>query len=376
MPENRTAKDIRIPVTVLTGFLGSGKTTLLNRILRSPNMEKTIVIVNEFGEIGLDHLMVQAPEDETILLANGCLCCTILGDMIVTLSRLLERRDAGDIAPFARIIIETSGMADPSPLLQTLISNETICERLRLAGIVTVVDAVNGGHALKHHFESVKQVVAADRIIISKIDIAASHDTERVRQALANLNPCVEVIAIDSACDDCSDLIAIPDEAISWRRWVGGDRYQPTPNAQWQAQKHNHGHVHSDAHVRAICVTCHKPASRDGFRLWLNALSRFKGPRLLRVKGIINVKGAPYVINAVQRVFHEPILLDDWPCADRSSRIVFIANGLDERELAKSAEILGFHPSCDPKIDGLDFASVDYQRFVSVLGGFSITQRL
>lgn len=376
MPENRTAKDTRIPVTVLTGFLGSGKTTLLNRILQSPNMENTVVIVNEFGEIGLDHLLIGAPEDETILLANGCLCCSVLGDMIVTLSRLLERRDAGDIAPFARIIIETSGMADPSPLLQTIISDETLCERLRLAGVVTVVDAVNGGHALRHHFESVKQVVAADRIVISKIDIAASRDTERVRQTLAKLNPGAEIITIDSARNDFSALISFHDGRTSWRSWVEGDRHQTAPDAHGKIHRRNHGHVHAGAHVRTISVTCDTPASHDGFRLWLNALSRFKGPKLLRVKGIINVEDSPYVINAVQRIFHEPILLDNWPSADRSSRIVFIANGLDEKELAATTRTLGFRPSRDPKIDGLDFASTDYQRFVSALSGFSVTQRL
>lgn len=377
MPEHTAEANKRIPVTVLTGFLGSGKTTLLNRALRSPGMSETVVIVNEFGEIGLDHLLVEAPQDETVLLDNGCLCCSVLGDMVVTLGRLLERRDCGRIAPFKRIVIETSGLADPSPLLQTLVSEAALSDRLTLAGVVAVADAVNGRHALRHHFESLKQVVAADRIVLTKTDLASSHEQARMRRALKRLNPGADIVDSGLERQDWSRLVADPETSAAWSNWVrDADARASSPG-----EDHSHGHGrrfqgHESERIRTISVSRDEPASRDGLRLWLNALSRFKGPKLLRVKGIVNVEGAPYAVNAVQRIFHEPVSLDNWPTNERSTRIVFIANGLQEADLAATTDALGFRKSQLPKIKGLDFATADYQRFVAALSGFSVPQRL
>ena len=389
-------EEARTAVTILTGFLGSGKTTLLNRLLTAPGMTGTLVIVNEFGEVGLDHLLIEAPREETILLRNGCLCCTVLGDMVTTLTTMLDRRAAGDIEPFDRIVVETSGLADPTPLLQTIINDEFLSEHLRLGAVLTVVDAVNGQQAIDQHFESTKQVAAADRIFISKTDIASEAGIKALRQAITSLNPGAEVILADTEgqAGQLSQLVAPRDPEDTWRRWGNtqpamhdhGDQH--SHHRPRTGHDHEHGqshgeHDHGPAHaaeredgIKTISVTHNVPATRDGLRLWMNAISRFKGPKLLRVKGIVNVEGRPYAVNAVQRVFHEPLALKEWPSDERVSRIVFIAKDIDQSELVATTATLSFRPTQAEKMPPLDFAPADYKRFVSALSGFTVEQRL
>ncbi len=302
----------RIPVHLLTGFLGSGKTTLLNRVLRAPGMEGTLVIVNEFGEVGLDHLLIETPEDETILLANGCLCCAMLGDLVVTLTRLILRIDAGEIPAVERIIIETTGLADPVPLLQTLEGDELISSRFALSGVVTVVDGVNGAANLEQHREALKQATVADRLVISKTDLAPGEVVAALGARLAEINPGVDIQTAQLADANIADLFRrSPGQHVSLA-WLSA-RIAPH---QQRGEHHGRHHHHDDNGIRSFSVRHEPPVSIDGLRLWLNALARYRGPQLLRMKGLINVEGAPVVVHAVQQVISEPQTLAAWPSDD------------------------------------------------------------
>jgi G3E family GTPase len=354
----------RIPVHLLTGFLGSGKTTLLNRVLRAAGMEGTLVIVNEFGEVGLDHLLIETPEDETILLANGCLCCAMLGDLVITLTRLAVRLDAGEIPAISRVVIETTGLADPVPLLQTLESDALISERFALNGVVTVVDGCNGASALDRHREALKQAAVADTLIISKTDLAESHAVEALSARLAEINPGVEARNMGLADEEIADL---------FQRCLA----EQMP-LSWLAKTTQFGaHSEHDNHngISTFSIRHDEPVTADGLRLWLNALARFRGPKLLRMKGLINVEGAPVVVHAVQQVISEPQTLPAWPSQERASQIVFITQGLSRAELEATLAAFAIGPAED-RVDGLSFGAESYGRFVAALDNFGVRERL
>ena len=305
------------PVTILTGFLGAGKTTLLNHLLRQPALARTAVLVNEFGEIGLDHLLVEKIDDNTVLLNAGCLCCTVRGDLTRVLREMLPKARRGEIS---RIMIETTGLADPVPVLATLMSDSVVASVYRLDGIVTVIDAVNGAAHLDLYREAVRQVAVADRIVLTKTDLA---DASFLRERVRGLNPGAPVIdAHNGAIDPRAILNAglfdpagkIPDVC----RWLDAEAFD--------APVHRH-----DPHVHAFCITLDKPVHWEGLGIWLEALIATSGEKLLRIKGILNLHGQdrPVVLHAIRHLLHPPTLLPAWPEGDpRTSRLVFITEGI------------------------------------------------
>ena len=361
----------RPPVSIITGFLGSGKTTLLNRLLRDPGMARAAVIINEFGEIGLDHLLVETPSENTVLLANGCLCCTIRGDLVETLTDLMARRGTGDNPAFDRVLVETTGVADPVPILRTLASDEIVAPRLRLGAVITVVDGVNGCNQLETCPESVKQAAIADCLLVSKTDLAGKDEIDRLRQHLSRVNPGAQVhdvvrgeiepmLLFGATLDDP----AAQQEQVE--RWLNEPAYvkaeRPALNGR-RARKASH-----TDRISAFAVRREEAVTAAGLAAWLNLLATLKGANLLRVKGLVNVEGRPVAVHAVQSVIHEPVELASWPSADRSSRIVFITRDMARPEL--EATLLALDLDARRDGEGVAIDPEAYARFARAAAGF------
>lgn len=316
-----------IPVSVLTGFLGSGKTTLLGRLLRAPAFARTAVIINEFGEIGLDHDLIETSDESFVELTTGCLCCTVRGDLVRTLADLLSRRDGGSIAPFERVVIETTGLADPAPILHALMTDPELSARLALAGVVTTVDALHASDTLTRHPAAVKQVAVADRLVLTKCDLAAGA-TDALQVQLRRLNPAAPLLAAVHG--------AISPEKIFDVGLYRADSKVPDVAGWLAAEAHGHGHAAQDhdEEITSFSVFRDTPIHAVALALFLETLAEHAGADLLRVKGILNIVESPdrpAVIHGVQHVFHPPAWLDRWPSADRRSRLVFITRGIPRR---------------------------------------------
>lgn len=338
-----------IPLSIITGFLGSGKTTLLNRILKDPAMADTAVIINEFGDVGLDHLLVDQSSEGILELSSGCLCCTIRGDLINTLEDLLRRLDNGRMQRLARVVIETTGLADPAPILHTVMLHPYLMLRYRLDSVVTLVDAVNGSATLDAHQEAVRQAAVADRLVLTKTDLldgeAGAATLSDLTARLKALNPGARLLNAQKGEADAAHLFnaglydpstKIPDVA----RWLNAEAYEA--HGHHHHHDHHHGHAHSHHHhdvnrhddrIRAFTLTASRPVPASALEMFLDLLRSAHGPKLLRVKGIIQIAedpDRPVVIHGVQHVFHPPVTLAGWPDGDRRTRLVFITYDLAE----------------------------------------------
>ena len=324
----------QIPVTVITGFLGSGKTTLLSSILKKKEMQKTAVIINEFGEIGLDHALIEHTDENIVELQSGCICCTIQGDLNKTLIDLFDKMMNGKVSSFNRILIETTGLANPVPIIHTLMSSIELIRIYSLDGVITVVDSINGEKTLDLHEESLKQLALAEKIILSKTDIVDKDEINSLIYRIKEINPVSQIVF--------SKLGNIPLEEIfglgaydpykkseDVKKWLAAEKYKD--------KKHHHHHDvnRHNENIRAFSMMSEKPVNMIAFSFFRDMITAALGANLLRMKGIINIAGEerPAVIHGVQHIFHPVQWLETWPDNDRRTKLVFITQNIKKEQI-------------------------------------------
>ena len=353
-----TVAGARISVTLVTGFLGSGKTTLINAALRAPELAKTVVVVNEFGEVGLDQKLFAKSSDSVVVLENGCLCCTVRSDLVGTLNSLYHSRQAGEIPFFDNVVIETSGLAEPGPVLQAFLSEPTLDGLYRVASVLTLVDAVNWPGTSQQHDESVRQVALAEKIRITKLDLAEGDPglaEEALRGALRRINPSAEIARADFASAAVAELLTsrgfdAADPSSNPRPWLNVEAHLGAEHIHDDDCGHDH-HDHShapfnhlkDKAIESFVLTRATPLSRDELQFLLDGISQNLGAGLLRVKGLVNIAeepGRPAVIQGAQHLLHTISWLDQWPDDDRRTQIVFITQGVPRANLRDVIDLL------------------------------------
>ena len=363
----------KIWITVITGFLGSGKTTLLNTLLKHPEMNQAAVIVNEFGEIGIDYDLVERSDENIVQLANGCLCCSVKGDLIDTFRDLYIQRNAGTIPYFDRVVIETTGIADPAPVLQIIFTNPMVMNHYSLDGVVTTVDAINGVSSLGRFPECVKQAAIADRLILTKSDLVEVSDHgEKVKDLsdrLRALNPAAPIVVRNTGDVDPGDLFGTgmfnPEtKKIDFNSWLNPEQYlsETTENPfnaneadseatisyykdRGHTPEHRRGNDnhHHNPLIKPFCIVREEPMSLEMLRMFLEGLSIEAGPDLLRVKGIVNIENEPKrpaIIQGAQLIFHSLEFMDRWPSEDHRTRIVFITHNIDKKYIEDTMSLI------------------------------------
>ncbi len=338
----------RVPVTLLTGFLGSGKSTLLTQILRDPKFADTAVIVNEFGEVGLDGILIHHEDDQIVEMTSGCICCTIRGDIRQTLLKLQRDLEVRKIPNFSRLVVESTGLADPAPVIHTLMSDPFLDNNYMLGGVITTIDAINGKETLNSHKECLKQIAVADRLVITKTDLIDESSNleklERLKAKLSSINPNAPILYCHEQDFEFSSLFNTSlydpnSKTMNVRQWLNDEAN--IKNEEIHNHQHSHGHSHHDvtrhgSDIRSFTLVFNEPIETDSLAKALEVLAFTNGANLLRLKGIVNTKerpGEPLVIHGVQHVFHDPVWLNDWPDENHQTRLVFITNKIDRETL-------------------------------------------
>ena len=334
----------RVPVHVLTGFLGSGKTTVLNHLVRTPEFRTTLVIVNEFGEVGLDHLLVKGSNETIVEMSSGCICCTIRDDLRRTLKDILWRFSRGGNRQFDRVIIETTGLADPAPIIHTITTSPELAKEYELRSIISTIDVTCFEQTQQRQFEARKQVAVADCLILTKTDLVNEPESAAVQTRLRSLNPSAPIVTADHGAVDIGTLFSTPSFSTlgkddNVRKWLDEEAYEDDAHHHDEHHEHHHHDVnrHGDD-ISAFCITRDEPLSERWFMGWLSLLMTMMGQNVLRIKGIVSLKGhsGPTVIHGVQHILYPLGELDKWPDGDQRTRIVFITNGI-AREMLQSS---------------------------------------
>ena len=341
----------RIPVTLVTGFLGSGKTTLINAGLKSPDLAKTVVVVNEFGAVGLDHQLYTSSNDAVVVLENGCLCCTVKSDLIATMNSLYHDRARGDLPDFNNVVIETTGLAEPGPVIQAFLSEPTLDGLYRVVNVVTVVDAVNWASTAEKHDEALRQVALADDVLISKLDIKGDDAYGELSAQLQVMNPAARIAKADLSSEavapllmhkgfDAADPMADPSDWLSIATYEVYEK--KIEDAEGVTDQDMPSHLSAKG-IESFVLTRANPITREELQFLLDGIGQNLGPSLLRVKGLINIleePGKPAVVQGVQHLLHNLTWLEKWPSADERTRIVFITQGVARDQLRDMMELL------------------------------------
>ena len=339
-----------ITITVLTGFLGSGKTTILTSLLKQKQMANVAIIINEFGEVGLDHDLIETTDENVIELQNGCICCTIQGDLKKTLLYLLKKMEKGEITPFNHVIIETTGLADPVPIIHTLMTSLDLQRIYSIDGVITVVDSINGQSTYKAYEEAVKQTAFADRIILSKTDIADKGTVNSLTKRIKAINPKVTIIKSDKNSLPVSKLLGLNDYNPQEKDWNVREWLEIEKNKSSNHLHNHHGHHHHEHDVnrhgediKTFAMVTSQPVSMTSVNFFLELLMSQMGENILRIKGILDIKGQsrPAVIHGVQHVFHPLEWLEKWPSNDKQSRLVFITKNINKDTIDDLFKIIG-----------------------------------
>ena len=324
----------QIPVTVITGFLGSGKTTLLSSILKKKEMQKTAVIINEFGEIGLDHALIEHTDENIVELQSGCICCTIQGDLNKTLIDLFDKMMNGKVSSFNRILIETTGLANPVPIIHTLMSSIELIRIYSLDGVITVVDSINGEKTLDLHEESLKQLALAEKIILSKTDIVDKDEIKSLVYRIKDINPVSQIIFSKFGNIPLEEIFGLGaydpyKKSADVKNWLAAEKYKD--------KKHHHHHDvnRHNENIRAFSMMSENPVNMIAFSFFRDMITAALGANLLRMKGIVNIAGEerPAVIHGVQHIFHPVQWLETWPDNDRRTKLVFITQNIKKEQI-------------------------------------------